>query len=316
MKNLKGTFILLLAAFIWGTAFVAQTSAGDNIGAFTFNACRNIIGALFLFVVIAILDMRKYSDRNDNLGENNYNIDKKNYLTNAKKWPIKEGVICGILLCIAMNLQQIGINTYPDGVAVSGRAGFLTATYVVMIAIASVFMGQKLHKLTIIAAFVCIAGMYLLCMSGGVSGIYLGDVLVFLGAICFTIHILVIDKFSSADSMKMSCIQFMAIAIISTFAMIFTENVTFAGIKAALIPILYAGVLSGGIAYTLQMVGQKYAQPSVASIVMSLESVFAVLAGWIVLGELLKPKEIMGWVLVFTAVILAQIPGMKKGDTK
>ena len=114
----------------------------------------------------------------------------------------------------------------------------------------------------------------------------------------------------------MSCIQFMVIAIISTFVMIFTENVTFAGIKAAIVPILYAGVLSSGIAYTLQMVGQKYAQPSVASIVMSLESVFAVLAGWIVLGELLKPKEIMGCVLVFTAVILAQIPGMKKGDTK
>ncbi|MFR7561049.1 MAG: EamA family transporter [Lachnospira pectinoschiza] len=164
MKNLKGTFILLLAAFIWGTAFVAQTSAGDNIGAFTFNACRNIIGALFLFIVIAILDMRKYSDRYDNPSENNYNIYKKNYiinkkdyLTNANKWPVKEGVICGILLCIAMNLQQIGINTYPDGVAVSGRAGFLTATYVVMIAIVSVFMGQKFHKLTIIAAFVCIA---------------------------------------------------------------------------------------------------------------------------------------------------------------
>ena len=169
MKNLKGTLILLLAAFIWGTAFVAQTSAGDNIGAFTFNACRNIIGALFLFIVIAILDMRKYSDRYDNLSENNYNIykknyiiNKKNYLTDANEWPVKEGVICGILLCIAMNLQQIGINTYPDGVAVSGRAGFLTATYVVMIAITSIFMGQKFHKLTIIAAFVCIVGMYLI----------------------------------------------------------------------------------------------------------------------------------------------------------
>lgn len=116
--------------------------------------------------------------------------------------------------------------------------------------------------------------------------------------------------------MKMSCIQFIVIAIISAFVMMFTENVTFAGIKAALVPILYAGVLSGGIAYTLQMVGQKYAQPSVASIVMSLESVFAVLAGWIVLGEVLKPKEITGCVLVFAAVILAQIPGMKKGDTE
>ena len=114
----------------------------------------------------------------------------------------------------------------------------------------------------------------------------------------------------------MSCIQFIVIAIISAFVMMFTENVTFAGIKAALVPILYAGVLSGGIAYTLQMVGQKYAQPSVASIVMSLESVFAVLAGWIVLGEVLKPREITGCVLVFAAVILAQIPGMKKGDTE
>ena len=185
-----------------------------------------------------------------------------------------------------------------------------------MVSVVSVFMGKKMHWITGVSVAGCVAGMYLLCMSGGVSGIYLGDVLVFLGAICFTIHILVIDKFSSADSMKMSCIQFMVIAIISIFAMIFTENVTFAGIKAALIPILYAGVLSGGIAYTLQMVGQKYAQPSVASIVMSLESVFAALAGWIILGEVLKKREIMGCILVFTAVILAQIPGMKKGDTK
>lgn len=288
MKNLKGTFILLLAAFIWGTAFVAQTSAGDNIGAFTFNACRNIIGALFLFVVIAILDMRKYSDRNDNLGENNYNIDKKNYiinkkdyLTDAKKWPIKEGVICGILLCIAMNLQQIGINTYPDGVAVSGRAGFLTATYVVMIAIASVFMGQKLHKLTIIAAFVCIAGMYLLCIAGGIDEIYVADILELMCAVAFTIHMFTVDKYDKADIKS---------------------------VMKAIIPILYAGVMSSGIAYTLQIIGQKYAKPSVTAIVLSLESVFAALAGWILLGEHLSTRELTGCILVFTAVIIAQIP--------
>ena len=215
-----------------------------------------------------------------------------------------------------MTFQQYGISVYPQGVAASGRAGFITATYVVMVSVVSVFMGKKMHWIIGVSVTGCVAGMYLLCMSGGVSGIYLGDVLVFLGAICFTIHILVIDKFSSADSMKMSCIQFIVIAIISAFVMMFTENVTFAGIKAALVPILYAGVLSSGIAYTLQMVGQKYAQPSVASIVMSLESVFAVLAGWIVLGEVLKPREITGCVLVFAAVILAQIPGMKKGDTE
>ena len=283
MKNLKGTFILLLAAFIWGTAFVAQTSAGDNIGAFTFNACRNIIGALFLFVVIAILDMRKYSDRNDNPGENNYNIDKKNYITNAKKWPIKEGVICGILLCIAMNLQQIGINTYPDGVAVSGRAGFLTATYVVMIAIASVFMGQKLHKLTIIAAFVCIAGMYLLCIAGGINEIYVADILELMCAVAFTIHMFTVDKRDKADGVKLSCIQFLTSGILSGILMLIFDKADINSIMKAIIPILYAGVMSSGIAYTLQIIGQKYAKPSVTSIVLSLES-------------------------VFTAVIIAQIP--------
>mgnify|MGYP002527930831 CR=1 FL=1 len=302
MNNIKGSLILLLTAFIWGTAFVAQTSGAGAVGTFTFNAARSIVGALFLAVVIVI---KNVLDKRNNSGKV-INTENESHL---QAWPLGAGIICGIVLFAAMTFQQYGISVYPQGVAAS-------ATYVVMVSVVSVFMGKKMHWITGVSVAGCVVGMYLLCMSGGVSGIYLGDVLVFLGAICFTTHILVIDKFSSADSMKMSCIQFIVIAIISTFAMIFTENVTFAGIKAAFVPILYAGVLSGGIAYTLQMVGQKYAQPSVASIVMSLESVFAVLAGWIVLGELLKPKEIMGCVLVFAAVILAQIPGMKKGDTK
>ena len=309
MNNIKGSLILLLTAFIWGTAFVAQTSGAGAVGTFTFNAARSFVGALFLLIVIAVknvLDKRKSTGKV--LNTENGSL--------PQVWPVGAGVICGIVLCAAMTLQQFGISMYPEGVAASGRAGFITATYVVMVSVVSVFLGKKMHWITGVSVAGCIAGMYLLCMSGGASGIYLGDILEFLGAICFTIHILVIDKFSSADSIKMSCIQFFVIAIISAFAMMFTENVTFAGIKAALIPILYAGVLSSGVAYTLQMIGQKYAQPSVASIVMSLESVFAVLAGWIILGEVLKPREIAGCVLVFAAVILAQIPGMKKGDTK
>ena len=307
MNNIKGSLILLLTAFIWGTAFVAQTSGAGAVGTFTFNAARSIVGALFLAVVIVI---KNVLDKRNNSGKV-INTENESHL---QAWPLGAGIICGIVLFAAMTFQQYGISVYPQGVAASGRSGFITATYVVMVSVVSVFMGKKMHWITGVSVAGCVAGMYLLCMSGG--GIYLGDVLVFMGAICFTIHILVIDKFSSADSMKMSCIQFIVIAIISAFVMMFTENVTFAGIKAALVPILYAGVLSGGIAYTLQMVGQKYAQPSVASIVMSLESVFAVLAGWIVLGEVLKPREITGCVLVFAAVILAQIPGMKKGDTE
>ncbi len=309
MNDIKGSLILLLTAFIWGTAFVAQTSGAEEVGTFTFNAARSLVGALFLAVVIMvknILDKKKNWGKVINTENNSL----------PQTWPVGTGIICGIVLFAAMTFQQYGISVYPQGVAASGRSGFITATYVVMVSVVSVFLGKKMHWIIGISVAGCVAGMYLLCMSGGVSGIYLGDVLVFLGAICFTIHILVIDKFSSADSMKMSCIQFIVVAIISAFVMMFTENVTFAVIKAAVVPILYAGVLSSGIAYTLQMIGQKYAQPSVASIVMSLESVFAVLAGWIVLGEMLKPREITGCVLVFASVILAQIPGMKKGDTQ
>ncbi len=309
MNDIKGSLILLLTAFIWGTAFVAQTSGAEEVGTFTFNAARSLVGALFLAVVIMV---KNILDKKKNLGKV---INTENNSL-PQTWPVGAGIICGIVLFAAMTFQQYGISVYPQGVAASGRSGFITATYVVMVSVVSVFLGKKMHCIIGISVAGCVAGMYLLCMSGGVSGIYLGDVLVFLGAICFTIHILVIDKFSSADSMKMSCIQFIVVAIISAFVMMFTENVTFAVIKAALVPILYAGVLSSGIAYTLQMVGQKYAQPSVASIVMSLESVFAVLAGWIVLGEMLKPREITGCVLVFASVILAQIPGMKKGDTQ
>lgn len=295
MKNIKGTLILLLTAFIWGTAFVAQTSAGDSLGTFTFNAIRNIIAAMFLFVIICIRD---YKDNNKKV---------------VSTFPVKEGIICGIVLCISMTLQQMGINNYPDGVAVSGRAGFLTATYVVMVSVAAVFMGKKLHKLVIISACVCIAGMYLLCMSGGIDSIYPSDILLLLCAVGFTAHILVVDKYSYTDSIKMSCIQFLTAGILSVVGMLIIEhigNIIISDIKSATVPILYAGIMSSGVAYTLQIIGQKYTKPSVTAIVLSLESVFAALAGWVLLSEHLSPREIAGCVLVFVAVIMAQIPQM------
>ena len=230
-----------------------------------------------------------------------------------KGFPVKEGIICGIVLCISMTLQQMGINNYPDGVAVSGRAGFLTATYVVMVSVAAVFMGKKLHKLVIISACICIAGMYLLCMSGGIDSIYPSDILLLLCAVGFTVHILVVDKYSYTDGIKMSCIQFLTAGILSAVGMIMIEhigNIRISDIKSAAVPILYAGIMSSGVAYTLQIIGQKYTKPSVTAIVLSLESVFAALAGWILLSEHLSPREIAGCVLVFVAVIMAQIPQM------
>ena len=308
MNNIKGSLILLLAAFIWGTAFVAQTSGAGAVGTFTFNTARSIVGALFLAVVIVIknvLDKRNNSGKVINT-ENNSRL---------QTWPLGAGIICGIVLFAAMTFQQYGISVYPQGVAASGRSGFITATYVVMVSVVSVFMGKKMHWIIGVSVTGCVAGMYLLCMSGGVSGIYLGDVLVFLGAICFTIHILVIDKFSSADSMKMSCIQFVVCGVLSSVGMLFTETPDISNIQAAWLPLLYAGLLSCGVGYTLQIVGQKGINPVIASLIMSLESVISALAGWVILGQVLSPKEILGCVLMFVAIIITQIPiGNKKTD--
>ena len=308
MNNIKGSLMLLLAAFIWGTAFVAQTSGAGAVGTFTFNAARSIVGALFLAVVIVIknvLDKRNNSGKVINT-ENNSRL---------QTWPLGAGIICGIVLFAAMTFQQYGISVYPQGVAASGRSGFITATYVVMVSVVSVFMGKKMHWIIGVSVTGCVAGMYLLCMSGGVSGIYLGDVIVFLGAICFTIHILVIDKFSSADSMKMSCIQFFVCGVLSAVGMLFTETPDISNIQAAWLPLLYAGLLSCGVGYTLQIVGQKGINPVIASLIMSLESVISALAGWVILGQVLSPKEILGCVLMFVAIIITQIPiGNKKTD--
>lgn len=304
MKNIKGSIILLIAAFIWGTAFVAQTSASDNVGAFTFTALRSAIGAAFLGVFMLIRKLY-------------FNISKKEV---AKPVDIKRslvgGAICGIVLFFATNLQQLGITVYPEGVASSGRAGFITATYVVMVAISGIFFGKKLHPVLWAAVAGCVAGMYMLCLSGGFSGVYFGDVLVFLCAICFTAHILVVDRFSDIDSILLCCLQFTVTGIISAVLMLIFETPDINAIMAAWLPIAFTGIMSSGVAYTLQMAGQKHAEPAVASIVMSLESVFSVLAGWVILGETLTTREFLGCVLVFAAVITAQLPEFFKEKKK
>ncbi len=222
------------------------------------------------------------------------------------------GSICGVVLFAAMSFQQGGITAYPEGAAASGRSGFLTATYVVMVAVCARFLGKKLHKSVYAAVAVCIVGMYLLCMAGGVGEIYFGDALGLICAVFFTVHILVVDHFSYCESIRLSCMQFLVCGILSTVAMLLFEQPDLHMLPGMLLaaagPILYAGILSSGIAFTLQMEGQKYAEPSVAAVIMSLESVFAVLGGWIVLGERLSARELAGCALVFAAVILAQLP--------
>lgn len=312
--------MLLLAAFFWGTTFAAQSSAADSIPTFTFNAARSLVGAAFLGILI-LIQQGKRVQKKSGIGVRNQDSadlemgETKNRTGSAqipKRGVVFDGGICGVVLFAAMSFQQSGIAVYPEGAAASGRSGFLTATYVVMVAICARFLGRKIHKSVYAAVAVCIAGMYLLCMSGGEGGIYFGDVLGLVCAVFFTVHIMVVDRFSYCESVKLSCMQFLVSGILSTVAMLLFEQPDVHMLAAAAVPILYAGILSSGIAYTLQMEGQKYAEPSVAAVIMSLESVFAVLGGWIVLNEKLSVRELAGCALVFAAVILAQLPQGKK----
>lgn len=320
IRRFKGSLMLLLAAFFWGTTFAAQSSAAGNIPTFTFNAARSFVGAAFLGILILIQQgkgaqkrqkgdsagtvMRQKGDGADSSG------------LRKKRGAVFGGSICGVILFAAMNFQQGGIAAYPEGAAASGRSGFLTATYVVMVAICARFLGKKVHKSIYAAIAVCIMGMYLLCISEGGSGIYFGDVLGLVCAVFFTVHIMVVDHFSYCESVKLSCMQFLVSGILSTVAMLLFERPDIHMLAAAVGPILYAGILSSGIAYTLQMEGQKYAEPSVAAIMMSLESVFAVLGGWVLLNERLSARELAGCALVFAAVILAQLPQKGQEEVK
>lgn len=197
---------------------------------------------------------------------------------------------------------------YPEGVAASGRAGFLTATYVVMVSVAAIFFGKKPHPLVWVSAVGCIGGMYMLCLSGGISGVYKADIFLLVCAVCYTAHIITISRFPLADGLVFSLIQFAVCGVLSGIAMAVSGVGDISALLSVKFELFFAGVMSSGIAYTLQILGQKYAEPAVASIVLSLESVFSALAGWVVLNERLTNRELIGCALVFISVMLAQMP--------
>ncbi len=298
MKNLKGSLILFTAAFFWGTTFVAQVNGSDHLGVFTYNASRSFLGFLFLLIVALLNDNRKRA----NTGT----------ATAPSKWPVKGGILCGIVLFFAMATQQTGISLYPKQVAAAGRSGFLTAIYVVIVAVIVAIAGKKLQGFVVISVIGTVCGMYLLCLKDGFSGIYIGDLFGLVCAFCFAGHILIVDHYNRADCIKLSCLQFLTAGTLSFLSCLFTEQIVIKDIIAAAPAIFYAGIFSSGVAYTLQMIGQKYTKPAIASIVMSLESVIAVVAGAIVLHEVLSGREILGCTIVFASVILAQIPGFLK----
>lgn len=293
-QNGKGCLILGFTSIIWGLAFVVQTDAAKSIPPLTFNSLRSLIAAAFL---LAVLLLRRAKDGTPVLPRER--SDRRALLIS--------GTVCGLLLFLTVNFQQIGLSLYPEGVAAAARGGFLTALYVILVPLLSICFGKRISLPVLLAVPVAAGGIYLLCLSKGLEHIYLGDVLLLLCAIGFSAHIMVVDHVRHrVDSIALSLVQFLICGILSGVFALASESFSLAALPAVLPALLYMGVLSSGIAYTLQIVGQKYAEPTLASIVMSLESVFAALGGWLILGNHLTPRELIGCVLVFLAILLAQ----------
>ena len=296
MKNRKilGNGLLLLTALVWGTAFVFQRVGMEKIEPITFSAARMARAAVMVGAV-AYLTRRK---KKYSAGE------QKEYNKNT----VIGGVVCGSLLAIASILQQAGL-VYTT----AGKAGFITAMYMLMVPIFAYIIFKKKSSWWVwLAVLLGVVGMYFLCITDGFT-LSNGDALVALCAVVFTFHILSCDHFTrKGDSITISAIQFATATVISTVIAFIAETPTWEGIVSALVPIMYCGIVSGGIGYTLQMVAQKYTEPGIASLLLSMESVFALIAGVILLNESMSTRELLGCIIMFVAIILVQIP--KRGN--
>ena len=292
-KRIQGILALMAATVIWGSAFIAQSVGMDHIGPMTFQAVRCCLGAVFLVPVIFIFER-----------------DKKKYISNWKNPQLwKTGLVCGTALFAAAGLQQIGL-VYTT----AGKAGFITAMYIVLVPILGVFLGKRPSPASWVSVAIAVAGLYLLsCM--GDTGINIGDILMLGGALGFAVQILLVDRLAgSLDGLRLNCIQALVCGLISAVFMFAAETPEIPNILACWLPIGYAGILSMGVAYSLQIIGQKHLDPTPASLIMSLESVYAALFGWLLLKESMTGWELTGCILVFCAVVLSQIPMKKSHD--
>ena len=289
VNRIRQNVLPVLAAFIWGTAFVAQSVGADYVEPFTFNAARSVIA--FLFLLILCLVRRKM---------------QKGVVESAtKSWKdlTVGGICCGVALTVATNLQQKGLET-----TTSGKAGFITALYIVIVPILSIFLKKKAPRAIWLSVVLAVAGLYCLCITEDFT-ITSGDFYILLCALCFSVHILVIDHFTQkVDGVELSCVQFFVVTVLSAIGMLAAETPSVEALKMCIGPILYLGIFSSGVAYTLQILAQKDSNPTVVTILLSLESVFAVIAGAIILHQSMTPREYLGCALMFLAVVLAQIP--------
>ena len=279
-KQIRNSFLLLIAALIWGVAFVAQSTGMEHIGPFTFTFLRNVIGTVVL-LPIAFFSKEK---------------------SESSKILIISAVLSGIALGIASCLQQYGM-LYTS----VGKAGFLTALYIIIVPIIGFFFKKKCSWLTWVAVLLAIIGVYFLCMTEEFA-INKGDIYELLCAFAFSIQIMIISKYTERiNAYRFACIQFFTAGLVAFFPMLLTETIGWSGVSAAMIPLLYTGVMSSGVAYTLQIIGERDLNPTVAALIMSLESCISVLAGWILINQTLSTREIVGCVIMFISIILAQI---------
>lgn len=292
MRNkFKGIVSILIATVIWGSTFVAQSVGMDHIGPFTFLAVRNFVAVVFLMLILAMFEIPTMKDY-------------------WKKWNNKTlwfaGTFCGVALFVAAGLQQVGL-VYTD----AGKAGFLTAMYIVLVPIIGAFLGKKPSFMAVISVAIAVVGLYLLsCV--GVTEINIGDLMLIACALAFAVQITLIDRWvGKVDVLRFNCVQSLVVAVLSAVCMLLFEEPYINNILNCWLPIGYAAILSTGVAYSLQIVGQKHLETTPASLLMSLESVFAVISGWLVLNERMTAAEYTGCALVFIAVILSQIPTKK-----
>jgi len=288
-KKIKSVFILLLVSIIWGTTFSAQSMGAECIGPFSFNTYRSFMAFIFLFIISLFLNLKDKTNKSFSLYDN-----KDTYIC---------GIICGILLFTASTLQQIGIS-YTS----VGKSGFITSLYVIIVPLLSIFKRKKIALRTWLCVILVVIGLYFLCLNESLK-LNIGDVLTFFCAIVFSAGILVINMYSERiHTIKMSCVQFLTFFIFSFICMLIFENIDFTLVKPVLMPLLFAGILSSGVAYTLQIYAQKNTDPISASLIMSLESVFALLSGLLFLKQFLTVKEIIGCAIIFLSIVISQLP--------
>lgn len=299
-QQVISSLTLLLTATIWGVAFVAQSVGLDYVSPFTFNAVRCAIGGLSLLPVIYLMRRKSRSQGEDTEGAADKN-------TRRTLW--KGGLLCGICLFFGASMQQIGMQY-----TTVGKAGFITACYIVFIPIMGVVLRKRPPLKTWLAVALAVVGLYMLCMNEELS-INKGDIYILICSLGFAAHVMVIDYYSpKVDGVQLSCIQFFVCAALSAICMALFESPSLTAIGKAWLPILYAGVMSCGVAYTLQIIGQKHMNPTPAALILSLESCVAVLAGWLLLKQSMTAREILGCVIMFGAIVLAQLPSRAPGN--